>query len=86
MGRAILDSAFVTAMVSLIPKLIGLFREVAVAAFLNERIDFPAIAAAIADALDRWSGGAVPSVEDVFEADLWARRTAQTFIDGHVHC
>ncbi len=60
--------------------------EVAVAAFLNELIDFPGIAATIADALDRWSGGAVPAVDDVFEADRWARRTAQTFIDGHVHC
>src|SRR5690606_7824496 len=60
--------------------------EVAVAAFLNERIPFTAIAAAIGDALDRWAGREMGSVEAVFEADGWARRTAQTFIDGHGRC
>lgn len=60
--------------------------EVAVAAFLNERIAFPAIAASISEALDRWGGAEISSVEDVVEADRWARRTAETFIDGRVHC
>ena len=60
--------------------------EVAVAAFLNDRITFPAIAATIADALERWAGGEIGSVDAVFAADEWARRSAQTFIDGHVRC
>jgi 1-deoxy-D-xylulose-5-phosphate reductoisomerase len=60
--------------------------EVAVAAFLNERIGFTAIPETIADTLDGWGGGSIDTVEDVAEVDQWARRTAQTFIDGHVHC
>src|SRR5690606_7242096 len=57
--------------------------EVAVSAFLNGDIPFPAIPATIADALERWDGAGAGSVEAVFEADRWARHTAQTFIDGH---
>lgn len=60
--------------------------EVAVAAFLNGRIDLPGISATIASALDAWGGGAVTSVAAVAEADRWARRAAETFIDGHAKC
>ncbi|HEX6069461.1 MAG TPA: hypothetical protein VFZ18_06540, partial [Longimicrobiaceae bacterium] len=60
--------------------------EVAVAAFLNDRIGFPEIAGAIADALDAWGGGGIGSVDDVLETDRWARGAAQTFIDRHAHC
>jgi 1-deoxy-D-xylulose-5-phosphate reductoisomerase len=60
--------------------------EVAVAAFLNERVGFPEIAGTIADALGRWQGGQIRSVGDVVEIDRWARQVAQTFIDRHTHC
>ena len=60
--------------------------EVAVAAFLNERIDFPGITATIGCVLDAWGGGAMNSVAEVAETDRWARRTAETFIDGHAQC
>lgn len=60
--------------------------EVAVAAFLNERIGFPGIAATIAHALEAWHGAAMTSVADVAETDRWARTAAETFIDGHTQC
>ena len=60
--------------------------EVAVAAFLHERIAFPTIAATIAHTLERWAGAPMTSVGDVTDADRWARRAAETFIDGHVQC
>lgn len=60
--------------------------EVAVAAFLHERISFPTIAATIADALEQWTGAPMTSVGDVTDADQWARRAAETFIDGHAQC
>lgn len=60
--------------------------EVAVAAFLNERIGFPQVAATISEVLERWVGVEIRSVQDVAEADRWARRIAETYIDGHVHC
>lgn len=60
--------------------------EVAVAAFLNERMGFPMVAATIAEVLDQWEGAEIRSVQDVTETDHWARHIAETYIDGHVHC
>jgi 1-deoxy-D-xylulose-5-phosphate reductoisomerase len=60
--------------------------EEAVAAFLESRLSFPGIAAAIGDALDRWDGGAIASVEDVMQADAWARRSTHQFIETHALC
>jgi 1-deoxy-D-xylulose-5-phosphate reductoisomerase len=60
--------------------------EVAVAAFLSGRTDFPGIAAAIEAALADWDGGAAASLGDVQEADRRARRAAETFIETHAPC
>ena len=68
------------------PVVFNAANEIAVAAFLNERIGFPAVAATIDHALQAWTGGGIHSVGDVAEADRWARDTAQTFIDRDGHC
>ena len=62
------------------PAVLNAANEVAVAAFLDERIAFPAIAAANAAVLDahvrRAGAGALRDLEDVMEADRWARAHA----------
>jgi 1-deoxy-D-xylulose-5-phosphate reductoisomerase len=68
------------------PAVYNAANEEAVAAFLESRLSFPGIAAAIGDALDRWDGGAISSVEDVMQADAWARRSTHQFIETHALC
>ncbi|CAN5724738.1 hypothetical protein BH23GEM3_BH23GEM3_10130 [soil metagenome] len=57
--------------------------EVAVDAFLGERIRFAGISAATAAALDAWDGGAAESLESVNAADARARRAAEDHIREH---
>jgi 1-deoxy-D-xylulose-5-phosphate reductoisomerase len=63
------------------PAVLNAANEVAVAAFLAERIAFPDIAAANASVLDahvrRGGAGALRDLEDVMEADRWAREHAE---------
>lgn len=47
--------------------------EAAVAAFLGERIPFPAITAHVADAMAAHSVASRPSIDDITDADRWAR-------------
>jgi 1-deoxy-D-xylulose-5-phosphate reductoisomerase len=68
------------------PAVFNAANEVAVAAFLDERLPFPGIAASIGEALDRWQGGSISSVDEVLEADSWARRLTQQFIEDHALC
>jgi 1-deoxy-D-xylulose-5-phosphate reductoisomerase len=68
------------------PAVFNAANEVAVAAFLAGRLSFPGIAAAIAETLEGWRGGPISSLEEVLEADAWARRTAEHFIGNHVLC
>jgi 1-deoxy-D-xylulose-5-phosphate reductoisomerase len=68
------------------PAVFNAANEVAVAAFLEERLSFSGIAAAIADALERWSGGPISTVEEVLAADQWARRGTQHFIENYALC
>jgi 1-deoxy-D-xylulose-5-phosphate reductoisomerase len=58
------------------PAVLNAANEEAVAAFLDERVPFPAIADSIAATLDAHAGGAVRDLEDVLEADAWARAQA----------
>ena len=51
--------------------------EVAVAAFLDERIGFLEIAPLVEDALDRADGSAVSDLPELVEADADARRLAE---------
>jgi 1-deoxy-D-xylulose-5-phosphate reductoisomerase len=68
------------------PAVFNAANEVAVAAFLAERIPFPAIPAAIDHALDAWGGDAAGSVEEVLAVDGWARQVTETFIENHALC
>jgi 1-deoxy-D-xylulose-5-phosphate reductoisomerase len=68
------------------PAVFNAANEVAVAAFLARRLDFPGIAGAIEAALAAWNGGAAASLADVLAADRDARRAAHTFIENHAPC
>jgi 1-deoxy-D-xylulose-5-phosphate reductoisomerase len=60
--------------------------EIAVAAFLAERIAFPEIAATIDHALTASSDTEASSVEAVLDIDHRARVVAETFIETHALC
>jgi 1-deoxy-D-xylulose-5-phosphate reductoisomerase len=68
------------------PAVFNAANEVAVAEFLAGRIPFGGIADSIADALDRWTGGPVRTLDDVREADAWARRAAHTYLTRLAPC
>ncbi|CAN5741995.1 1-deoxy-D-xylulose-5-phosphate reductoisomerase [soil metagenome] len=68
------------------PAVFNAANEVVVAAFLAGRIRFPEIASGIEQALSSWKGGDVDSLASVREADGWARRTVETFIENHAPC
>lgn len=68
------------------PAVFNAANEVAVAEFLAGRIPFGGIADSIADALDRWTGGPVGTLDDVREADAWARRAAHTYLTRLAPC
>lgn len=65
------------------PAVYNAANEVAVDAFLGERIRFAGISAATAAALDAWDGGAAESLESVNAADARARRAAEDHIREH---
>jgi 1-deoxy-D-xylulose-5-phosphate reductoisomerase len=60
-----------------LPAVLNAANEEGVAAFLDERIPFPAIADTIREVLDDAPRGAVGRLEDVLEADAWARQRAR---------
>lgn len=68
------------------PAVFNAANEVAVAAFLDGRIGFPDIPAAIEHALSSWRGGDTSSVEATLAADRWARRITVTFMEEHIPC
>ncbi|HEX6040375.1 1-deoxy-D-xylulose-5-phosphate reductoisomerase [Longimicrobium sp.] len=68
------------------PAVFNAANEVAVAEFLAGRIPFGGIADSIADALERWPGGPVRTLDDVREADAWARRAAHTYLTRLAPC
>ncbi len=68
------------------PAVFNAANEVAVSAFLDERIGFTGIADAIGSALDRWTGGSVSTLECVLHADHWAREATESFIKERVPC
>ncbi|HEU0299515.1 MAG TPA: 1-deoxy-D-xylulose-5-phosphate reductoisomerase [Longimicrobium sp.] len=68
------------------PAVFNAANEVAVAEFLAGRAPFGAIARAIADALARWPGGPVRTLDDVRQADAWARRAAHEHLNRLAPC
>jgi 1-deoxy-D-xylulose-5-phosphate reductoisomerase len=56
--------------------------EVAVAAFLQNRLDFPGIARVVEHVLERMPRTQIASIEDVLMADAEARRLAGDAAEG----
>lgn len=68
------------------PAVFNAANEVAVAEFLAGRVPFGGIGDSIADALDRWTGAPLHTLDDVREADAWARRAAHTYLNRLAPC
>ncbi|MFO7706653.1 MAG: 1-deoxy-D-xylulose-5-phosphate reductoisomerase [Desulfobacterales bacterium] len=64
------------------PAVLNAANEAAVAAFLDERIGFTDIAGIIAEAMGRHATVAAPGLEEILEADRWARRTARELMQA----
>jgi 1-deoxy-D-xylulose-5-phosphate reductoisomerase len=62
-----------------LPAVLNAANEVAVYAFLEGRIDFSGIPAAIAETLERHAPVGRPTLDDIRAADRWARNTAADF-------
>lgn len=60
-----------------LPAVLNAANEVAVEAFLNERLKFPAIWATVEKVMQKHSNVEHPSLEAIIEADAWARRVAE---------
>jgi len=54
--------------------------EVAVAAFLNERIPYTRIAHIVRRTMDRHETVAKPTFDDIIQADRWARKQAEEYL------
>lgn len=61
-----------------LPAVLNAANEIAVEAFLAQRIPFPAIWQTVARVMETHTTQAHPSLEALIEADAWARRTAIT--------
>ena len=65
------------------PAVLNAANEEAVAAFLDGRVPFPAIADTIAEVTDAHDTLALHSLEDVLEADAWARARSRSILERH---
>jgi 1-deoxy-D-xylulose-5-phosphate reductoisomerase len=61
------------------PTVLNAANEIAVARFLNHELPYMAIATLIESALEAHAVAAAPSLDEVIEADRWARQFAQTW-------
>jgi 1-deoxy-D-xylulose-5-phosphate reductoisomerase len=61
-----------------LPAVLNAANEEAVAAFLDERLPFPAISEAIQEVMDAHPATPIGALADVLEADAWARERART--------
>lgn len=66
-----------------VPTALNAANEIAVAAFLAERIRFPRIADVVADVLAHWQGGEPASLQAVQEADARARILAESCVSRY---
>jgi 1-deoxy-D-xylulose-5-phosphate reductoisomerase len=62
-----------------LPAVLNAANEVAVEAFINRRIKFPEISATVRRTMDAHQVVRNPTLEQVMEADAWARREAARF-------
>ena len=64
------------------PAALNAANEIAVAAFLEEKITFTAISRIIEDVLSVCETISAPGIEAILEADRWARGVARRFVEG----
>jgi 1-deoxy-D-xylulose-5-phosphate reductoisomerase len=57
--------------------------EAAVSSFTSGKIPFGMISRAVSHTIARHTVQASPSLDDLMEADRWARKTAQAYIHDH---
>ena len=65
-----------------LPAVFNAANEVAVDAFVEGRISFPGIWRVVGETMERHATGPAASLEEIIEADAWARRTASGFCGG----
>jgi 1-deoxy-D-xylulose-5-phosphate reductoisomerase len=63
-----------------LPAVLNASNEIAVAAFLNRQITFPAIWKIVGDVMDRHQNIAHPDLDAILRADQWAREEATGFV------
>ncbi len=63
-----------------LPAVLNAANEVAVSAFLERHLSFPGIWETVAETMSRHRSLSRPGLDDIIEADLWARRTAQELL------
>ncbi len=63
-----------------LPAVLNAANEVAVSAFLERHLSFPGIWETVAETMSRHRSLLRPGLDDIIEADLWARRTAQELL------
>ena len=59
-----------------LPAVLNAANEVAVSAFVQRRINFPQISDVVARAIDRHAVKSEPTLEEILDADAWARKEA----------
>jgi 1-deoxy-D-xylulose-5-phosphate reductoisomerase len=64
------------------PAVVNAANEVAVGAFLAQKISFPAIYTVISQTLEEHLPATNPELDDIMAADSWARRAAQIKVDA----
>ncbi len=64
------------------PAWLNAANEVAVDAFLAERIRWPEIATVVDEAMQKWDGAKASTLEDLADADAGGRRAASQVVDG----
>ena len=64
-----------------VPAVYNAANEIAVSAFLDEKIKFQKIAEIVINIIEKYNGADNPSYEDILEADRWGRETATRMIN-----
>ena len=66
-----------------LPAVLNAANEIAVEAFLTERVPFVAIPDVIKQTMDKHTVATRPTIPDILEADRWARKTAEVILSGN---
>jgi 1-deoxy-D-xylulose-5-phosphate reductoisomerase len=64
-----------------LPAVLNAANEIAVEAFVNRKINFPQITETVRSVMNRHQPAAHPGLEQILEADAWARREARKMTD-----